>query len=80
MKIKMASMENVNDMYPYYYDNDFNYIGYAVSSSISHSVNQAISSSRSSIAASSSSSGGGFSGESVGGGGSFGGGGGGGRF
>ena len=80
MKIKMASMENVNDMYPYYYGNDFNYIGYAVSSSISHSVNQAISSSRSSIAASSSSSGGGFSGGSVGGGGSFGGGGGGGRF
>lgn len=80
MKIKMASMENVNDMYPYYYGNNFNYIGYAVSSSISHSVNQAISSSRSSIAASSSSSGGGFSGGSVGGGGSFGGGGGGGRF
>lgn len=82
MKIKMATMsENGTNPYPYYmYNNDFTYIGYAVSNSISNSVNQAISSSRSSIAASSSSSGDGFSGGSIGGGGSFGGGGGGGRF
>lgn len=81
MKIKMASMgDEVYNQYPYYYDNNFTYIGYAVSSSISNSVNQAISSSRSSIAASESSSGSGFSGGSIGGGGSFGGGGGGGRF
>ena len=81
MKIKMATMENVDTTYVGYDPLMTHYfITASVYSSINSGVHTAVSSSRSSIAASRSSSGGGFGGGSIGGGGSFGGGGGGGRF
>ena len=81
MKIKMASMDNIDSTYVGYNPVMTHYlITSSVYSSINNGVHTAVASSRSSIAASQTSSGGGFGGGSIGGGGSFGGGGGGGRF
>ena len=81
MKIKMATMGNVDTTYVGYDPFMTHYFITAnIYSSINSGVHTAVASSRSSIAASRSSSGGGFGGGSIGGGGSFGGGGGGGRF
>ena len=79
MKIRIKDMEVNDSLYDYYLYNSFT-DNMSITSTITDSMNNAFSVSKSSIAASESSSGSGFGGGASSGGGSFGGGGGGGHF